>query len=444
MSSNNVLTLRQRVLHSGSWTLVGYGVNQVLRLGGNLILTRLLFPEAFGMMAIVTVASYGVTMFVDMGIAQSIVQNERGNDPAFVNTAWSIQIILGFLIFGGLSALAFPLAKIYGVPQLAAMLPVVGLSAIINGFNSTKLYTAQRNLEAKRVTLIEIGTYTIGLLITIYLAWLMQSVWALVWGGVISTILKMFATHLMLHGISNKITWEKDAARHLIRFGRWIMWSSVLTFLSVEGGRLLIGALLDMRELALFTLASTMNLMFWQAIQQLAGKVFFPAYAEVYRGNPKNLFSVLYKARLLITLPSWCLSVFFVFFGSQLMGFLYDERYHGSGVMLELLAAGSLVGCVWGSYTGVLLAMGKVATMTVLTAIQILCQIGGMVVGYLYWGGAGIVIGIASANWIMYIVQAVVMNRHGLLQLKLDMIFISVSVLIIVLAWPRMMLILSA
>lgn len=126
------------------------------------------------------------------------------------------------------------------------------------------------------------------------------------------------------------------------------------------------------------------------------------------------------------------------------MGFLYDERYHGSGVMLELLAAGSLVGCVWGSYTGVLLAMGKVATMTVLTAIQILCQIGGMVVGYLYWGGAGIVIGIASANWIMYIVQAVVMNRHGLLQLKLDMIFISVSVLIIVLAWPRMMLILSA
>ena len=396
------------------------------------------------MMAIVTVAAYGVTMFVDMGIAQSIVQNERGNDPAFVNTAWSIQIILGFLIFGGLSALALPLAKIYDVPQLAAMLPVVGLSAIINGFNSTKLYTAQRNLEAKRVTLIEVGTYTIGLLITIYLAWLMQSVWALVFGGAISTTLKMFATHVMLHGIKNKITWERDAAMHLIRFGRWIMWSSVLTFLSVEGGRLLIGALLDMRELALFTLASTMNLMFWQAIQQLAGKVFFPAYAEVYRGNPNNLFSVLFKARLLIILPSWFLSVFFVFFGSQLMEFLYDERYHGSGVMLELLAAGSLVGCVWGSYTGVLLAMGKVATMTVLTAIQILCQIGGMVIGYLYLGGAGIVVGIAAANWIMYIVQAVVMYRNGLLQLKLDMIFFAVSVLIIVLAWPHMMLILGA
>ncbi len=444
MSSNITLSLRQRVLHSGSWTLAGYGVNQAMRLGGNLILTRLLFPEAFGMMAIVMVATFGVTMFVDMGIAQSIVQNERGNDPAFVNTAWSLQIILGFLICAGLSVLALPMAKFYALPQLALMLPVVGLSAIINGFNSTKLYTAQRNLEAKRVTLIEIVTYAIGLLCTIYLAWLLRSVWALVWGLVISSTLKMLATHKALHGIKNKITWDRDSVKHLIRFGRWIMWGSVLTFLSTEGGRLLISALLDMRELALFTLASTMNLMFWQAIQQLAGKVFFPAYAEVYRNNPKNLFSVLFKARLLITLPSWCLSVLFVFIGSALMGFLYDERYHGSGVMLELLAAGSLVGCVWGSYTGVLLAMGKVATMTALTASQIVCQIGGMLLGYKYWGGIGIVMGVAASNWLMYCVQAYVMYRNGLLQLKLDLLFIVASVFIVALAWPRMMSIIGA
>lgn len=438
MSSEKVLVLKQRVLHSGFWTLVGHGVNQALRLLGNLILTRLLFPEAFGMMAIVMVACFGVTMFVDMGIAQSIVQNKRGNDPVFVNTAWTIQIILGFLIWCGLTVLALPMARFYDVPELVAMLPVVGLSAIIGGFNSTKLYTAQRNMEAKRVTLIEIGTYMIGLLCTIYLAWLLRSVWALVWGQVISAVLKMFATHMLLHGIGNQFAWERDAVSQLTRFGRWIMWSSILSFLSIEGGRLLIGAMLDMRQLALFTLANTMNLMFWQAIQQLAGKVFFPAYAEVYRSNPKSLFAVLFKARLTITLPSWCLSVFFVFIGSQLMEILYDERYHGSGAMLELLAAGSLVGCVWGSYTGVLLAMGKVATMTVLTAIQIVCQIGGMVIGYHYWEGAGIVMGIAAANWVMYSVQAIVMHRNGLWQPKLDMIFLAASLLVVALAWHRL------
>ena len=77
MTSNNMLTLRQRVLHSGSWTLAGYGVSQALRFGGNLILTRLLFPEAFGMMGIIQAVIFGVWMLTDVGIGPSIVQKRQ-------------------------------------------------------------------------------------------------------------------------------------------------------------------------------------------------------------------------------------------------------------------------------------------------------------------------------------------------------------------------------
>lgn len=436
MSLKSTLTFRQRVKQSGYWTLVGYGVNQALRLGGNLILTRLLFPEAFGMMAIIQAVIYGVHMLTDVGIAPVIIQKDSGNDPALLNTAWTVQIVRGFLAWVGLCALALPMAKFYGEPLLASLLPVIGLTAVIGGFNSTKLYTAQRNLEAARLTQIEIGTYAFGLLCTVFLAWLLQSVWALVWGGVISSCLKMVASHVALHGIKNRFAWDRDALDHLKGFGRWVLLSSALTFLSVEGARLLIGAMLDMRQLALFTLASTMSLMFWQAMQLVAGRVFFPAYSEVHRANPKNLITVLYKARLALVLPSWGLAVLFVFFGSHLMGTLYDERYRGSGEMLEQLAAGSLVACVWGSYSGVLLAMGKVAVMTSLTAIQVACQLGAIFIGYHYWGGTGIVMSVAAANWIMYPVNAFMMFRSGIWQPKLDLIFLAASVLIVVLAWP--------
>lgn len=436
MPSKNTLTLRQRVLQSGSWTLAGYGVNQALRLGGNLILTRLLFPEAFGMMAIIQAVLYGVHMLTDVGIGPSIVQKDRGNDPAFLNTAWTVQVVRGFLAWIGLCALALPMAKFYGEPLFASLLPVVGLTAIIGGFNSTKLHTAQRNLEVARVTQIEIGTYALGLLCTVYLAWLMQSVWALVWGSVISACMRMFASHVALHGIKNRFAWDRDTVSHLRGFGRWILLSSALTFLSVEGARLLIGAMLDMRQLALFTLASTMSLLLWQAMQLVASRVFFPAYSEVHRINPKNLITVLYKARLTLILPSWGLAVLFVFFGSHLMETLYDERYHGSGIMLEQLALGSLVACIWGSYSNVLLAMGKVAAMTALTAVQIMCQFGAIYIGYHYWGATGIVMGVAAANWIMYPVNAFVMYRNGLWQPKLDLVFLAASVLIVVLVWP--------
>jgi O-antigen/teichoic acid export membrane protein len=389
-------------------------------------------------MAIFQAVNYGVHQFTDVGIVPSIVQKERGNEPAFLNTAWTVQIVRGFLLCVVLCALALPMAKLYGEPLLAFFLPVAGLIAIISGFTSTKLYTAQRNMEAARITQMEIGASTIGLLCTIFLAWLLKSVWALVWGGVITSILQLAASHIVLHGIRNQFAWDRDALSHLRGFGRWIMLGSALSFLSIEGARLIIGAVLDMRQLALFTLASTMSLVFWQAMQQLVGRVFFPAYSEVFRTNPKNLASVLFKARLITIVPSWSVAVFFVFFGAQFMAVLYDARYHGSGIMLELLAAGSLVGCVWGSYGGVLLAKGRVGTLAALTAIQVLCQIGGIYVGYRYWGGGGVVMGTAAANWVMYPVNAFVMARNGLWQPKLDFVFMVASVVIVALAWTRL------
>jgi O-antigen/teichoic acid export membrane protein len=272
----------------------------------------------------------------------------------------------------------------------------------------------------------------------IYLAWLQRSVWALVWGTLIGACLKMLASHLLLHGIRNRLAWDRDAVSHLVGFGRWILLSSALTFLSTEGSRLVIGAMLDMRQLALFTLASTMNLLFWRAMLKLAGTVFFPAYSELYRTSPKKLMAALYKARLTLILPNWSAAVLFVFLGAPLMSVLYDERYHGSGPMLELLAAGSLVGCMWGSYSGVLLATGKVATHTLLNLTHIILQFGGMFIGYQYGKGTGIVIGLAAANWIMYPVNAFAMHRNGLWQFKLDLIFLAASVLIVVLAWPHL------
>lgn len=84
-----------RVLRGGSWMVIGYGGNQALRLAANLILTRLLFPEAFGLMTLVNVILVGLQMFSDFGLVPAISQNPRGDDPDFLDTAWTIQVIRG-------------------------------------------------------------------------------------------------------------------------------------------------------------------------------------------------------------------------------------------------------------------------------------------------------------------------------------------------------------
>ena len=134
--------LLARAIRSSAWTIFGYGTSQAVRLGANLILTRLLFPEAFGLMALIGVIITGLALFSDFGIGPSIMQNKRGDEPAFLNTAWTIQILRGAVLYLGCCALAWPAAVFYGEPTLAHFLSIASLSLLIGGFlrpNSTPL-----------------------------------------------------------------------------------------------------------------------------------------------------------------------------------------------------------------------------------------------------------------------------------------------------------------
>jgi len=325
-------------------------------------------------------------------------------------------------------------AKFYHEPQLLLLLPVVGLGAVISGFNSTKLATANRQLYMAKVTIIEIVTYVISLITIILFAWLYKSVWALIWGTLLGSFLKMLASHYMLPGNRNHFAWEQHSVKALFGFGSWIFVSSALTFLAGEGNKLFVAKLLNVDMLAFYTLASTMSLIFWQSILQLSGKILLPAYSEVLRNNPERIQSVMTKTRLMMIIPSWVCALFFVFYGDQFMWLIYDVRYRESGVMLRILAMGSLAGIIGGSYAGLLLAKGLVRASTALLALQIIIQVIAILIGYHFNKEFGVVIALASVSWLMYPAYTYVHIKAGLWQPKIDIPMLSVSLLIIIFA----------
>src|SRR5262245_18372468 len=87
---SDATSLRQRTIRGSAWTTTESVAAVVLRLGSNLVLTRLLLPEMFGVMALVNIFIQGLQMFSDVGIGPAIIQNRRGDDPSFLNTAWTI------------------------------------------------------------------------------------------------------------------------------------------------------------------------------------------------------------------------------------------------------------------------------------------------------------------------------------------------------------------
>src|ERR1700691_1997111 len=93
------VSLKRRVFSAGAWSLAGYALSFVIRLGSNLVMTRLLVPSMFGVVAIAQLVIVGLSLFSDVGIKPSVIQSKRGSEPDFLNTVWTTQILRGFILW---------------------------------------------------------------------------------------------------------------------------------------------------------------------------------------------------------------------------------------------------------------------------------------------------------------------------------------------------------
>ncbi len=109
-----------------------------LRVVNSMVLTRLLMPESFGLMTLVTTLIVGIGLMSDLGLAPSVIQNPRGDDPVLLNTVWTLQVLRGVGIFIVSLILAWPMSLIYD-HRLILLLPMMGVNVIVTSFYSTSI-----------------------------------------------------------------------------------------------------------------------------------------------------------------------------------------------------------------------------------------------------------------------------------------------------------------
>ena len=417
--------LKARALRGSAWTTVGFGTSQVIRLLSNLLLTRLLFPEAFGLMAIIQVFMQGLAMFSDVGIGPSIIQNRRGDDPAFLNTAWTLQVIRGFGLFAFTCLISVPVAYFYHEPSLMTLMPVAGLSAVIAGFNPTKLITANRKLFLGRITVIDIAAQIISVATLVVLAWSLNSVWALVLGGLVGGIAKLFFVHKFISGIKNKFCWDSDSLRSMVHFGKWIFLSSILGFFVQQGDKLVLATFMSTAELGIYSIAFFLASAPLALNQKLNHLIFFPIYSELKDLSSDQLRPKVIKARIAscgLLLPPL---IVFILFGNFIVTHLYDARYWQAGWMMQILSVGYAISV--GTNIGPFyLAQGNSKLFLIIVLVKAILIGLSMFLGGYFYGSTGVIWGVAISNAVFYFFSAALYRYFDLWLWRLDAIVISI------------------
>lgn len=429
MNSTSKQSLKASVINSSIWTMGGYATAQLLRLLSNVIMAKLLFPEAFGLMTLVMIFMQGISMFSDIGITPSIIQNKRGNEPDFLNTAWTMQVIRGFILWGITLIGAYPYSIAYNEPLLMWMLPVAGLTAVIAGFNSTSLATANRSLQLKKVTIVELTAQVASLVVMIGWVYFYPNVWGLVAGNLINSLVKLALSHYWIADYKNNFHWEKEAASSLFRFGRWILASTALTFFAAQIDRILLGYLMGTATLGIYSIAAMFKETAFKATQMLGNKVLFPSYSRLERENdPGRLYKALRKSRILMIAATWFATLVLLFLGSEIIEYLYDERYKAAIWMIQLLPLGTLVGVLSATYHNAYLAKGKSSFISLLLFYQIIIQSGVISIGYYLHGVHGIIIGLSGIGWLLYPANLIAAIRLKVWQPEVDIPVIIMAI----------------
>jgi len=403
-----------RMLVGGAfWAVIGFGASQVIRVVANLILTRILFPEAFGIMALVVVIMQGIAMLSDAGLRGSVIYHKDGDNPEFLDTVWTIQVIRGFVLWIITSFIAYPFAYFYEEPWLTAILPVAGLLAVIQGFLPTNMMSANRHLNVRWLTMLELSSGLVGALVMIVLAWTTRSLWSLVVGTLVTAVVKLVQARWQDGSHRDRFRWNRDVAREVIQFGRWILISSLCSYVFNSGDRLVLGRFLTVGELGVYSIAAMMARLPVTVAENLRTRVMQPLYARSLRQeSPRRFRSRVSKTRLgllILFLPYSCL---LYVFGQEIIDLLYDPRYTAAGWMTSALSLGAAFQ-ICSDVGPVFQAQGDSRNHFFIVLIRSLGFTVCVAVGGIWAGAAGVIYAMPASTLVAYPFTAFVYRRNG-------------------------------
>ena len=402
--------LTKHVLTASTWAIVSGASSQGLRFVANLILSRLLFPEAFGIMALTSAVMAGLEMFSDLGVGASIIRNPEPT-VRFLDTLWSLQVVRGWCLWAIAAIIAYPMAQWYREPALGYLVPAIGVISVIRVYAHTAQFTLNRELRLRELFYMEFRSQIIGIFVSTIAAYEMHSVWALVFGSYASALTRTVQTYWLAAEPRRHWCWDRDVLKNISGFSRWVLLSSMLTFVTNQGNSLLIGSFTGLTFVGLYSIANGIAGIAILVINLLGDRVLFPLYGNVGVKTTPLLKRRIIKIRLammgVLLPPLWMMTCF----GDWFIRLLWDPRYSGAGPMVQILCGGSMF-LVFG-IGPMYLARGEPWVGFVYGGVRAAILLPALAIGSHVFGAIGLIYGTAITQVVEYPLEVWIQRRYA-------------------------------
>jgi len=333
------MSLRKQAINGVIWTFAQQFSVQIINFAVQVILARMLMPEDFGLVAMLTIfISIGLVL-MDGGMTHSLI---RMKDPDQLD--YSTVFVTNLLVSIGAYSLVFvgaPLiASFYNQEILKDILRVFALTFIIQSFAAVHVAKFTKEMDFKTQMKLQIPSTVVGAIVGLGMAYTGYGVWSLVWLNLTQKTVFALQNWLFVQWRPSFV-FDRQKFGYHFNFGYKLTLASLLEAVYNDAYRIVIGKFFSPAQVGYFNQAETMRLFPVQQIDTVVGKVTYPMFANIHENAKLRLAcKTVGKTILFVTIPMMLL---LILIAEESFLFLFGEKWLPAVPYFQILAIASMI-----------------------------------------------------------------------------------------------------
>ena len=352
------MSLKQKAITGLKWTSISTVIVTILQLAQLAILARFLDPSAFGLMALVMIVIGFSQAFLDMGISNAIIHKQEVTKDQLSTLYW-VNIFAGLVLFFIIVLIAPFISEFYKEPELTKLILITSLTFIIQPFGQQFMVLWQKKLRFSEIAKIDIVNKSISLVVSVYLAYKGYGVYAIVFGvlaGIVSQTIQF--VFIGLKEYRPGFVFKIGEVKEFLSFGAYQMGEKTINYFNYQIDTILIGRLLGVEALGIYTVAKQIIMAPSQIINPIITKVTFPVMAKLQDDIPR-LKNIYLKTINYLSSVNFPIYVFIFIFAHDIVLIMFGEKWLEAVYIMKILSIWGALRSTGNPVGSLLLARGK-------------------------------------------------------------------------------------
>jgi len=348
--------LQNKAIRGMAWSSIGQVTALSLSFISNIVLARLLCPDDFGCIGMLTIFLTISSVFVNGGFGMALIQKKDATNTDYTTIFWwnlVISILCVIILFFS----APYIADFYHTPLLRDVLRVLSLELILTAIAIVPTNHLKKQFEFKQLAVRTIASTSISLVITVYLAFKGYGVWSLV----AHNLIKALIIDILLWNMTSwrpSLDFSIKAWKEMFSFGGMMLLSNLMNSIYNNVNGLIIGRVFSPAQMGQYAQARKLEEIPSLSLSAVINEVSFSAFSSIQDEKERLLLAL---RKNITSLSFLCFPMFFLLIelGENLIPFLYGQKWTPAVPLFRILCLGSMLYTITHVYESVIKALGK-------------------------------------------------------------------------------------